>query len=155
MKLFSLTDLGNIMVGNSEILVKNKNGGWTWRGETYLDLPSLVWDVLKYLYPRVEEKGKIIEAAKIIYPGHFKCSECGECCRHISNILPDFDTGNGVCCHLDDDGRCDIYDSRPLICQVENFWEKCLKRKISKEDWYDINYESCKSLQETTHNYKP
>ena len=77
----------------------------------------------------------------------FPCSQCGECCRHISNILPDFDIGDGVCCHLTDNGLCDIYDERPLICRVDLYFEKCLKGKISREDWYKMNQEGCNKLQ--------
>lgn len=146
-KFFSLTDLGNIKVGSSEIIIKSK-GGWKWRDREDLNLPSLIWEVLKYLYPRSENKGEIMEVAKKVFPGKFKCTGCGECCRHISNLLPQFDLGDGVCCHLGENNLCDIYDERPLICRVEDFWSRCLEGKVSKEDWYRINYDGCKKLQD-------
>lgn len=132
-KLFSVSPSGNLMVGDEEIMSTN--------------LPEAVWDALKRLYVRSSRKREILEAAKTIFPGRFKCSGCGECCRHISDVLPEFDTGDGVCCHLNGDGKCDIYETRPLLCRVEDFWTKCLRGKISKEDWYEANYQGCKALQ--------
>lgn len=132
-KLFSLSSEGNLMVGGEEIVSE--------------DIPEAVWEALKKLYAKSPKKSEILEAAKMIFPGRFKCTGCGECCRHISKILPDFDLGDGVCCHLDPSGKCDIYETRPLICRVEDFWEKCLRGKISKEDWYETNYKSCDDLK--------
>ena len=116
-KLFSITDDGNLMVGDEMIMST--------------DVPDAVWNALKSLYARSENKKEILGVAKTIFPGRFKCSGCGECCRHISEILPDFDTGEGVCCYLSEDGLCSIYEERPIICRVEDFWGRCLRGKIS------------------------
>ena len=75
-----------------------------------------------------------------------QCSKCGKCCRHIAGILPEFDLGDGTCCHLTEDGLCDIYDERPLICNVDRFFEECLKGKIRREDWYALNHKACNDL---------
>jgi Fe-S-cluster containining protein len=47
---------------------------------------------------------------------------CGNCCRSIGHILPDFDTGNGTCKHLQNN-LCAVYDTRPGICNLETVAE--------------------------------
>lgn len=65
---------------------------------------------------------------------YFPCTSCGCCCRRIdllstlpetkdvNNILyfPYNDIGNGVCENLIDGNRCNIYETRPYICSIEN-----------------------------------
>lgn len=123
------------------------DGTWEWGDKKSRSLEELVWWILKEVYPKNHE---VLGIAKKLYPSRFHCTECGECCRHISNLLPEFDTGDGVCCHLDKSGRCDIYETRPIVCRVDDFWERCLKGKMSKEDWYDLNYQGCSKLQSPT-----
>ena len=78
---------------------------------------------------------------------HFHCARCGECCRHIDSIpqLSNFDRGDGVCIHLKDN-LCDIYSSRPDICNVEVMYEKHFKDKYSREEFYRLNTEVCNVL---------
>lgn len=140
-KAFSVSSSGNLEVLGE--VIRKTPSGWIWGDTETPDLPELVWRVLKHIYPGNHDALKI---AKEVFPGRFVCTRCGECCRHIAEVLPEFDTGDGVCCHLGESG-CDIYESRPLVCRVEDFWERCLRGKISKEDWYRANYQGCLSLQ--------
>jgi Fe-S-cluster containining protein len=80
----------------------------------------------------------------------FPCTKCGLCCRNIDTIheLKDFDKGNGICIHLTEDNLCNIYDERPDICNVEKMFERKYKRLMSKDEYYRLNLEGCKKLQE-------
>lgn len=81
----------------------------------------------------------------------FPCTSCGECCRHITNIptLEEFDKGNGICIYLDEQTNlCKIYETRPEICRIDLMYEKYFNKKYSKNEFYQLNIESCKKLQE-------
>ncbi|MBP3732530.1 MAG: YkgJ family cysteine cluster protein [Bacilli bacterium] len=83
---------------------------------------------------------------------NFKCSACGECCRHISHVLPEYDIGNGTCCWLDQSTNlCRIYQKRPLICRVKEYWQQILRPEgISWEDWCRENYKACARMKKKT-----
>ena len=56
---------------------------------------------------------------------------------------------DGVCKHLDEaTNLCTIYDSRPLICRVDEFYEKNLSHEMSREEFYRVNKNICKQFQE-------
>ena len=76
-------------------------------------------------------------------------TKCGLCCRNIDKIpeLADFHTGDGVCIHLSDDNLCNIYASRPDICNVEKMYELTYKAIMSKEEYEKMNMEGCGILQ--------
>lgn len=77
----------------------------------------------------------------------FFCDKCGECCRHISNIvqLASFDRGDGVCIHLKG-CECEIYELRPDICNVEKMYEKVFSQAYTREAFYNLNKKACESL---------
>lgn len=50
--------------------------------------------------------------------GRWTCIRCGDCCRLVRDILPEFDRGDGTCKHLTEADECAIYDSRPGICRT-------------------------------------
>lgn len=80
----------------------------------------------------------------------FNCDKCGLCCAHIGgNILyKELDRGDGVCKFLK--GKlCSIYKERPLLCRVDESWEKVFHSEISLEDFYQLNYQGCKALKDT------
>lgn len=79
----------------------------------------------------------------------FSCSRCGICCRSIDRIpeLANFHTGNGVCIHLTEDNLCDIYLTRPDICNVEKMYELKYQELMSKEMYEEMNMQGCKFLQ--------
>ncbi len=57
----------------------------------------------------------------------FPYTSCGLCCKNITGIieLVGFDAGNGVCKFLDlETNLCKIYESRPLICRVDEAHKK-------------------------------
>ena len=81
----------------------------------------------------------------------FSCDKCGLCCMHIneSNLDDGMNRGDGVCRFFDDDTHlCKIYDERPIFCNVDKFYEEHLADKFSIEEYYQVNYKSCKTLKE-------
>lgn len=79
----------------------------------------------------------------------FECDKCGLCCSHIGGIdlYKDLDRGDGVCMYLKGN-LCSIYESRPLLCRVDESWEKIFYAQMSKEDYYELNYKGCMALKE-------
>jgi Fe-S-cluster containining protein len=74
----------------------------------------------------------------------FPCSRCGACCRVVGDI-PDFPEPvreDGSCSHLKPDFTCAIYETRPLICQVDAWFED------QREEWHRLNADACNRLQE-------
>ena len=87
----------------------------------------------------------VYEAEKI---DMFKCDMCGECCRHIggNDIYKYLDNGFGVCKYLVGN-KCSIYEQRPLICRVDESYEVFFKNVMSKEIYYEQNYQACEKLK--------
>ena len=81
----------------------------------------------------------------------FDCTKCGACCRSIAHIaeLKDFDSGDGVCKYLDfATNECKIYDKRPLVCRVDEMFEKYFSSILSKAEFCKLNAKCCNILQE-------
>lgn len=78
----------------------------------------------------------------------FSCDKCGECCRHLglSEIYAPLDRGDGVCRYLRGN-LCTIYEERPLLCRVDESYEVYFKDKMSKNDYYRLNYETCDKIK--------
>lgn len=79
---------------------------------------------------------------------HFNCDGCGACCRSVGHLVPFLASVDGVCVELDTDtNRCKIYESRPLICRVDDYYtEHC--KDMTLDEWYQFNYDACKKLKE-------
>lgn len=79
----------------------------------------------------------------------FNCDCCGLCCRHInrSNLLKNFDRGDGVCKYLGENNLCKIYENRPDICNVEVGYKKYFADMYTEEEFLKLNYEACKKLK--------
>ncbi len=81
----------------------------------------------------------------------FECDCCGLCCRKLDNnpIYKDLDRGDGTCKNLNlETMLCTIYDERPIICNVDGFYNQYLKHDVQYEDYVLMNIESCKKLKE-------
>ena len=78
----------------------------------------------------------------------FECDRCGLCCRSLKeiDILSPLNRGDGVCRYLENN-LCSIYNDRPIICRVDDCYEKFFKNIMTKEEYYTLNYESCKLLK--------
>lgn len=63
-------------------------------------------------------------------------------------MYADLDDGSGVCKHYDaETKRCKIYAERPLHCNVDRFYEMFLRDKMTREEYYELNYAVCRRLQ--------
>lgn len=81
----------------------------------------------------------------------FFCERCGLCCMHIDECSHDggLDRGDGVCKHFSENTHlCKIYSERPIVCNVDKFYDEYLASKFSRKEFYAVNYESCKMLKE-------
>ena len=55
---------------------------------------------------------------------------------------------NGICKWLDDSTNlCTIYQHRPLICNVDAFYEENYAMVMSREEFYALNRAECLKLQ--------
>lgn len=80
----------------------------------------------------------------------FQCDKCGECCRSLKNspIYTDLDRGDGICKYLTENNTCGIYENRPLVCRVDEGYEAFFKAVMSKEEYYMLNYNTCRKLKD-------
>jgi len=56
----------------------------------------------------------------------FPCTACGKCCQNVgkSEETAFLDRGDGTCRHFDEYTKlCLIYENRPLVCQVEKYYQ--------------------------------
>ena len=60
--------------------------------------------------------------------------------------LAAFDRGDGVCRHLREDNFCEIYDSRPDICNVEKMYP-AFASQMTKDEYYRRVTESCVQIK--------
>ena len=42
---------------------------------------------------------------------------------------------------------CSIYDFRPLLCRVDECYEKFFKDTMSLEEYYKANYDACNKMK--------
>lgn len=83
----------------------------------------------------------------------FPCEQCGCCCRRVGEVffMRHLANSDGVCKYLDEaTNLCTIYDRRPIVCRVDEFYEKNLSDKMSREEFYRLNKEQCKKFREET-----
>lgn len=80
----------------------------------------------------------------------FKCEKCGLCCMNL-NLNPlykELDRGDGVCKYFDEKTRlCQIYSSRPVICNVDAMYDLCFSNLMSRTEYYRLNKKSCEKLR--------
>ncbi|MFW2150399.1 YkgJ family cysteine cluster protein [Acinetobacter gyllenbergii] len=66
-----------------------------------------------------------------------------------SELTAYLDRGDGVCHYYDLDTRlCGIYENRPEICRVDDYYKKYLKERYVWDDFIDLNLIVCKQLNE-------
>jgi uncharacterized protein len=79
----------------------------------------------------------------------FLCSGCGACCMTVGTkgLMPD--RGDGACEHLEADNKmCSIYEDRPLLCKVDELFERMKKHKpnLDQRAWNIYNTKVCHDL---------
>lgn len=78
----------------------------------------------------------------------FLCDQCGQCCRQVnlSSLYQELDRGDGVCKYLDGN-LCSIYETRPLLCRVDESYEIFFKETMNQDEYYRLNYAACSKLK--------
>ncbi|SFK67381.1 hypothetical protein SAMN05216390_102360 [Lachnospiraceae bacterium KH1T2] len=78
----------------------------------------------------------------------FNCKHCGSCCRNLdkSDIYAHLDRGDGVCRYLMGND-CSIYDTRPLLCRIDDSYDSVFSNIMSREEFYRINENACNMLR--------
>lgn len=80
----------------------------------------------------------------------YRCKKCGLCCMQVgaSLIYKELDRGDNICSNLDTETKlCKTYDKRPDLCNISKAYELYFKNQMSEEDYYDLNYKSCKKIR--------
>ena len=81
----------------------------------------------------------------------FQCDCCGLCCKHLaeSDLYRELDRGDGVCMFFNEETNlCDIYEDRPVLCNVDRMYELYIKDMFTREEYYALNYDACKKFKE-------
>lgn len=84
----------------------------------------------------------------------FPCNACGECCCrvHQSEQTAFLDRGDGICRYFDEQTKlCTIYETRPLVCRVEDYYVAHLQQVIDWQDFVQINLAICEQWQKKEH----
>ncbi|WP_084724286.1 YkgJ family cysteine cluster protein [Muribacter muris] len=79
----------------------------------------------------------------------FPCTACGKCCRRVnlSEHTAYLNRGDGVCKYFNEKTRlCNIYENRPFVCRVEDYYKTYLSHIYSWEEFIEINLEICHKL---------
>ena len=121
-----------------------------------IDLEQFKKEIAFYgnITTKLESAGSEEELNRILKEGTsgiqvmFQCNQCGECCRHVglSPLYQYLDRGDGVCKYLVGN-LCSIYESRPLVCRVDESYDAFFQSRMSKEEYYRLNYEACDKLK--------
>ena len=88
---------------------------------------------------------------------HFQCDMCGLCCQMVGNseMYSFLDRGDGVCTFYEENThKCSIYYFRPLKCNVDAFYDMYFKLRMSREEFYEKNYECCEKIKKENKKLK-
>lgn len=80
----------------------------------------------------------------------FHCTQCGCCCRSLKEIrlLQFLDRGDGICKYLNEASNlCEIYETRPLLCRVDECYSAFFAHSMSRHDYEELNYRACAELK--------
>lgn len=65
-----------------------------------------------------------------------------------SDLYDDLNRGDGVCKYFDEASKlCSIYEQRPDKCNVDKMYDILYKSEMSKEQYYELNYNVCELLK--------
>ena len=80
----------------------------------------------------------------------FRCTQCGCCCRSLKGIelFQSLDRGDGTCKYLNESSNlCEIYETRPLLCRVDESYSVFFSTLMSHDEYEALNYKACADLQ--------
>lgn len=104
----------------------------------------------------------------------YDCQQCGSCCKMVGFVIAQakenikdqityrpelemdllheiisfpYDTDeNGTCSQLLDN-KCQVYESRPVICDIEEMWKRYYSKKIGRKLHFEITEKMCEQYQ--------
>jgi Fe-S-cluster containining protein len=82
---------------------------------------------------------------------------CWAPCCNCMDVIPEmkeYDAGNGRCKHLDENGKCMIYETRPDICNMDTMWQK-YNPNLTWEFYCWLSNEACGHLLKYLAHKKP
>jgi Fe-S-cluster containining protein len=80
----------------------------------------------------------------------FPCTQCGICCNSLaqSATYQELDRGDGTCLHFNEqNGLCSIYETRPLLCRIDDMYEGFFAKEMSKMQYITANIMLCYQAQ--------
>ena len=80
----------------------------------------------------------------------FECDKCGLCCRSLSGVelYREMDRGDGTCRYFDEvTNLCKIYESRPLLCRVDDSYNAYFSSVMTREEYEKLNYDASAELK--------
>lgn len=86
---------------------------------------------------------------------YFYCIKCGLCCQY-SYLIPELkmlQNEYNVCRNFDEKTKkCRIYQSRPLICNIDEMYNQKYSHQMTKKEYYLANLEVCYKLNFMANN---
>ena len=80
----------------------------------------------------------------LVAPGRVLFSQVGWNKSEQTKFL---DRGDGTCYHFDENTKlCLIYENRPLVCRVEQYYQTYLKEIYEWDEFVKLNLEICQKL---------
>ncbi|MEG9531666.1 YkgJ family cysteine cluster protein [Mannheimia indoligenes] len=79
----------------------------------------------------------------------FPCTACGKCCKRVglAEETASLDRGDLICRYFDEQTNlCKIYENRPLVCRVEDYYKTYLTEVYSWEEFVALNVKVCNSF---------
>lgn len=79
----------------------------------------------------------------------FPCNQCGWCCQNLdkNELYSRLDRGDGTCKWFDAKIKnCTIYDSRPVICNIEAMYHVSF-HTMNYDEYIALNIRTCQSVQ--------
>ena len=79
----------------------------------------------------------------------FPCTKCGLCCMRAGTVenFPLEVDHNGVCSKYDKEKKeCTIYKDRPMVCRIDDHYDKYLSANVDRNYWYHYNAQMCNKL---------
>lgn len=79
----------------------------------------------------------------------FPCTKCGLCCKNVgrNSLYKDLDRGDGICKNLTNTMSCSVYEDRPLLCRIDDAFDKIFAVHLSRKKYYELNVQVCYKLQ--------
>ena len=79
----------------------------------------------------------------------FPCTKCGLCCMRAGTVenFPYKTDYNGVCEKYDLQKReCTIYEDRPIVCRIDDYYDKYLSANMDRNHWHHYNAQMCNKM---------